>query len=157
MQIEVIDNCCTEDDPEAVVPKVGNAGVGFFSELWSVGQCRTFDTCIECAGGHVLRILHADHRVEPGFNRDMTARIIRGYRPAGPARPANRRAIDNGVGWALYCRHESLLRGQHRAAVLQLREVLICSCSRKTPIQRARHVRFALLRAYGRIQTRLHG
>ena len=157
MQIEVSDNCSTQDDPESVVRKFGNARVGFFRELWSAGQCRNFNTYIEHAYGHALHILHADHRVEPGVYRDMTARITRGYLPAGPASAANRRAIENWAGWALYWRHESLVRGQHRAAAVQLHEALICSRSRRTLIQAARLVRFTLFRARGRIQTRLHG
>ena len=66
MQIEVIDNCSTTDDPEAVVRELGKERVGFFRQPSNLGPTRNFNTCIECAHGRWVHILHSDDMVLPG-------------------------------------------------------------------------------------------
>lgn len=67
MQIEVVDDCSTKDDPEAVVRELGGGRVQFFRQPSNQGATRTFNTCIERAHGHWVHILHGDDMVLPGF------------------------------------------------------------------------------------------
>jgi glycosyltransferase involved in cell wall biosynthesis len=67
MQIEVIDDCSTNDDPEAVVRELGNGRVSFFRKPKNEGAIPNFNTCIDRSRGHLLHILHGDDWVLPGF------------------------------------------------------------------------------------------
>ncbi len=67
MQIEVVDDCSTKDDPEAVVKEVGNGRVGFFRKPQNEGATANFNTCIQRSRGHLVHILHGDDYVLPGF------------------------------------------------------------------------------------------
>lgn len=67
MQIEVIDDCSTQDDPEAVVRRVGQGRVGFYRQPQNGGAIRNFNTCIQRSVGHIIHILHGDDFVLPGF------------------------------------------------------------------------------------------
>jgi len=88
MQIEVIDDCSTRDDPERVVREVGQGRVFFFRQPHNVGISANFNTCIERSRGHWVHILHGDDFVLPGF-----------YKALGPLL-----ASDAGIG-AAFCRH----------------------------------------------------
>lgn len=67
MQIEVIDNCSTKDDPEAVVWELGRGRVQFHRQPQNIGPIRNFNTCIDRARGEWVHILHGDDMVETGF------------------------------------------------------------------------------------------
>lgn len=67
MQIEVIDNCSTEADPEAVVRRISQNRVSFYKQPKNVGSIANFTTCIKRARGHLVHILHDDDLVLPGF------------------------------------------------------------------------------------------
>jgi len=67
MQIEVVDDHSTKDDPEAVVAEVGRGRVGFFRHESNVGVQRNFNACIARARGELVHILHGDDFVEPRF------------------------------------------------------------------------------------------
>lgn len=67
MQIEVIDDCSTEDDPEAIVREVGKNRISFSRQPHNVGQIANWNTCIQRARGHWVHILHQDDLVMPGF------------------------------------------------------------------------------------------
>ena len=67
MQIEVIDNCSTQDDPEAVVRKIGQNRISFYRQAKNVGLVANLTTCIQRARGHLIHILHDDDVVLPGF------------------------------------------------------------------------------------------
>ena len=67
MQIEVIDNCSTEADPEAVVRRIGQNRVSFYKQSKNVGLVANLTTCIKRARGHLVHILHDDDLVLPGF------------------------------------------------------------------------------------------
>ena len=67
MQIEVIDNCSTENDPEAVVRKMGQNSISFYRQPKHVGMSANWNTCINRARGHWVHILHDDDMVLPGF------------------------------------------------------------------------------------------
>lgn len=46
MQIEVVDDCSTEDDPQSVVDELGRGRVSFFRQSQNVGLVRNFETCL---------------------------------------------------------------------------------------------------------------
>jgi len=73
MQIEVVDDCSTKDDPEAVVREVGQGRVAFYRKPKNGGAIANFNTCIERSRGHLVHILHGDDLVLPGFYERYTA------------------------------------------------------------------------------------
>jgi GT2 family glycosyltransferase len=71
MQIEVVDDCSTRDDPAAVVAEVGGGRVAFFRQPENVGHCRNFDTCLQRSHGQLIHLLHGDDAVREGFYRKL--------------------------------------------------------------------------------------
>jgi len=67
MQIEVVDDCSTKDDPEAVVREVGAGRVAFHRKPRNEGATANFNTCIARSRGQLVHILHGDDLVLPGF------------------------------------------------------------------------------------------
>lgn len=67
MEIEVIDNCSTQDDPERLVRELGRGRINFYRQPTNVGAIENFNTCIRRAGGEWVHILHSDDVVRPGF------------------------------------------------------------------------------------------
>jgi glycosyltransferase involved in cell wall biosynthesis len=67
MQIEVVDDASTRDDPEAVVREFGQGRIRFHRQPHNVGATRNFTACVERSHGHLVHILHADDWVLPGF------------------------------------------------------------------------------------------
>jgi GT2 family glycosyltransferase len=72
MQIEVVDDCSTKDDPEAVVRELGGGRVSFYRQPQNVGSITTFNTCIERSCGQLVHILHSDDMVLPGFYKILS-------------------------------------------------------------------------------------
>lgn len=73
MQIEVVDDCSTKDDPEAVVREVGQGRVTFHRKPKNAGATANFNTCIERSRGQLVHILHGDDQVLPGFYQRLAA------------------------------------------------------------------------------------
>lgn len=71
IQIEVIDDCSTSDDPEAVVREFGQGRVSFYRKSANAGAISNFNTCIARSTGHYIHILHGDDFVNPGFYRSI--------------------------------------------------------------------------------------
>lgn len=71
MQIEVIDDCSTKDDPEAVVREVGRGRVTFHRKEKNEGSTSNFNTCIARSRGQLVHILHGDDWVLPGFYTEL--------------------------------------------------------------------------------------
>ena len=67
MQIEVIDNCSTKNDPEEVIRKMGQGRVHFYRQPSHVGMSENWTTCIKRSRGYWVHILHDDDVVLPGF------------------------------------------------------------------------------------------
>jgi hypothetical protein len=67
MQIEVVDDCSTKDDPQAVVQELGHGRVSFYRLPQNEGAVQNFNTCIERSLGHYVHILHGDDWVAPGY------------------------------------------------------------------------------------------
>ena len=66
MQIEVVDDCST-DDPYEVVKRIGGGRVKFCKQPINVGAVNNFNLCIERAKGEFVHILHGDDLVLHGF------------------------------------------------------------------------------------------
>jgi hypothetical protein len=71
MQIEVVDDHSTNDDPEAVVHKVGKGRITFFRQPKNVGHTRNFEACLQRSRGKLVHLLHGDDCVRPGFYAAM--------------------------------------------------------------------------------------
>lgn len=71
MQIEVIDNHSTQDDPAAVVEELGRGRVGFYQQTENVGHIRNFETCLQRSRGKLIHLLHDDDYVRDGFYRKL--------------------------------------------------------------------------------------
>ncbi len=67
MQIEVVDDHSTADDPEAVARAVGGERVSVFRQPVNVGNARNFNTCLRRSRGHLVHILHGDDAVRESF------------------------------------------------------------------------------------------
>ena len=71
MQVEVVDDCSTDGDVEALVNTVGKGRVQFYRQEINSGSLRNFETCINRAKGRYVHILHGDDRVEPGYYKEI--------------------------------------------------------------------------------------
>ena len=67
MQIEVVDDCSTQDDPLQVVQTIGQGRVRFFRQPANRGVTGNFNTCIERSIGEFIHLLHGDDYILPGF------------------------------------------------------------------------------------------
>jgi glycosyltransferase involved in cell wall biosynthesis len=67
MQIEVVDNCSTQDNPETVVKEIGRGRVLFYRQPENVGLTRNFNTCVQRSNGHYVHILHSDDWIANDF------------------------------------------------------------------------------------------
>jgi hypothetical protein len=71
MQIEVVDDYSTQDDPEAVVEELGRGRVGFYQQRENVGYINNFNTCLQHSQGKLVHLLHGDDCVRDGFYLKM--------------------------------------------------------------------------------------
>ncbi|MBE9178456.1 glycosyltransferase family 2 protein [Oculatella sp. LEGE 06141] len=71
MQIEVVDDHSTQDDPEAVVTELGKGRVTFYRQPQNVGYIRNFETCLQRSRGQLIHLLHGDDVVRDGFYRTL--------------------------------------------------------------------------------------
>lgn len=70
MQIEVVDDCST-DDPRAVVEALGRGRVAFHRNPRNLGHAGNFNACLARSRGRLVHLLHGDDWVGPTFYRDM--------------------------------------------------------------------------------------
>jgi glycosyltransferase involved in cell wall biosynthesis len=66
MQIEVVDDC-SSDDPQKVVDEIGGSRVGYFRQPQNLGHIGNFQTCLNRAQGELIHLLHGDDAIRPGF------------------------------------------------------------------------------------------
>ncbi len=71
MQIEVVDDHSTQDDPEAVVEELSHGRVKFYQQPENVGYIRNFETCLQRSQGKLIHLLHGDDCVRDGFYRKL--------------------------------------------------------------------------------------
>lgn len=70
MQIEVIDDCSSDNVTE-VVHEIGLGRVDFYRQSANVGHVQNFETALKRAKGKVVHLLHGDDFVLPGFYTSM--------------------------------------------------------------------------------------
>jgi glycosyltransferase involved in cell wall biosynthesis len=73
MQIEVVDDCSTKDDPGAVVAELGKGRVQFHRRSRNDGHTANFRTCLERSRGRLVHLLHGDDAVRDVFFRNLQA------------------------------------------------------------------------------------
>jgi glycosyltransferase involved in cell wall biosynthesis len=71
MQIEVVDDCSTQDDPATVVAELGQGRVGFYRQPHNVGHTGNFATCLQRSRGEWVHLLHGDDYIREGFYQKM--------------------------------------------------------------------------------------
>lgn len=71
MQIEVVDDYSTKDDPEAIVRELAGDRVSFYRQLENVGSINNFNTCLQRSRGKLIHLLHGDDSVREGFYHKM--------------------------------------------------------------------------------------
>lgn len=71
MQIEVVDDCSTQDDPESLVNEIGKGRVTFFRNPQNRGLIDNWNTCIQRSRGYWVHLLHQDDFVRPGFYKSL--------------------------------------------------------------------------------------
>lgn len=67
MQIEVVDDHSTLDNPESVVKELTKDRVAFYRQPHNVGLIKNFQTCLERSKGKIIHLLHGDDCVRDGF------------------------------------------------------------------------------------------
>jgi glycosyltransferase involved in cell wall biosynthesis len=67
MQVEVVDDRSTRDDPEAVVRAVGAGRVAFHRQRVNLGVPGNLTDCLRRSRGHYVHVLHGDDSVLPGY------------------------------------------------------------------------------------------
>ncbi len=71
MQIEVVDDHSTKDDPATVVEELGRGRVSFYRQPENVGYIKNFETCLQRSRGKLIHLLHGDDCVRDGFYRKI--------------------------------------------------------------------------------------
>lgn len=73
MEIIVVDDHSTKDDPEAVVQQFGKGRVQFIRQEVNVGKSRNYATGINKSKGNYIHLLHGDDTVSRGFYEKIQA------------------------------------------------------------------------------------
>jgi glycosyltransferase involved in cell wall biosynthesis len=71
MQIMVIDDCSTKDEPEVVVEDLGKGRIEFYQKSQNFGYIRNFETCLSRSRGKLIHLLHGDDYVKDRFYQKM--------------------------------------------------------------------------------------
>ena len=73
MEIIVVDDHSTKDDPEAVVKEFGQGRVQFIRQEKNVGKVKNYETGLTASRGRYIHQLHGDDLVYDGFYKEMEA------------------------------------------------------------------------------------
>jgi len=71
MQILVIDDFSTKDNPKKVVDRLGKSRVEFIQQTKNVGKARNYQTGLNKSRGRLIHQLHGDDLVADGFYKSM--------------------------------------------------------------------------------------
>src|SRR5262249_8146765 len=71
MQIEVVDNCSTENDVMSLVNRSYGDRISFYRQPKHVSMAQNLNTCIQRARGTFIHILHDDDLVAPGYYTEI--------------------------------------------------------------------------------------
>jgi glycosyltransferase involved in cell wall biosynthesis len=84
MQIEVIDDCSTDINIQALIRDIGQGRVGYYRQPYNVGSLRNFETCLNLSRGELVHILHSDDLVHTNFYHSMDS-LFKSYPHIGAA------------------------------------------------------------------------
>ena len=73
MEIIVVDDHSTKDDPEAIVKEFGQDRVKFIRQEKNVGKVKNYETGLTASKGRYIHQLHGDDFVYNGFYKEMEA------------------------------------------------------------------------------------
>ena len=73
MEIIVVDDHSTKDDPETVVKEFGQGRVQFIKQEKNVGKVKNYETGLFASRGRYIHQLHGDDLVYDGFYKEMEA------------------------------------------------------------------------------------
>jgi glycosyltransferase involved in cell wall biosynthesis len=82
MQIEVVDDHSTKDDPEAVVRELAGDRVSFYRQSENVGYIKNFETCLQRSRGKLIHLLHSDDCVKDEFYCKLQQAFRKIYYPS---------------------------------------------------------------------------
>jgi len=71
LDIEVIDDCSTKDNPKEIVDDFGQGRVSFYRQPKNVGAVNNFNTCIDRCNTKYLHVLHGDDFIEELFYAEI--------------------------------------------------------------------------------------
>ena len=71
MEIIVVDDHSTKDDPEVVVEEYGKGRIQFIQQTKNVGKVKNYETGLSASKGIYIHQLHGDDMVRPGFYKTM--------------------------------------------------------------------------------------
>ena len=71
MEIIVVDDCSTEDNPKLVVDELGKDRIRFFQQKTNVGKSKNYATGLNMSRGRFVHLLHGDDTVDSGFYDQM--------------------------------------------------------------------------------------
>lgn len=71
MEIIVVDDCSTNDDPEKVVKILGQGRVQFYQQPKNVGKSANYSMGLQLSKGNYIHLLHGDDTVNDGFYNKM--------------------------------------------------------------------------------------
>lgn len=71
MEIFVVDDHSTKDNPEAVVDELGRGRVQFIRQPNNVGKIKNYETGLKASRGYYIHQLHGDDMIRPGFYNTM--------------------------------------------------------------------------------------
>jgi glycosyltransferase involved in cell wall biosynthesis len=75
MQIEVVDDC-SSDDPETIVREVAGDRISFIRQKTNQGHVKNFNTCLNRSKGEFVHLLHGDDKVRDGFYRALQKPLL---------------------------------------------------------------------------------
>jgi GT2 family glycosyltransferase len=71
LEIEVVDDCSTNDNPELVTNEIGEGRINFFRQSKNIGAVENFNSCIERSNGKYIHILHGDDYISNNFYSEI--------------------------------------------------------------------------------------
>jgi len=71
MEIIVVDDHSTKDNPETIVNEIGNARVKFIRQPKNVGKVKNYETGLLNSSGKLIHLLHGDDMVMDGFYKEI--------------------------------------------------------------------------------------
>ncbi len=73
MEILVVDDHSTKDDPVTVVDRLASGRVNFIRQAENVGKSRNYQTGLNASRGQLIHQLHGDDKVGPDFYQSMAS------------------------------------------------------------------------------------